>query len=200
MMTRKILLALAFLAGSASCSGSTSQGTGGASGAGGTGLTSTSGTSTSSTSGGTSLCQTACSSLISCGTPAVMTTCVNGCESETSVNSAFMTCLNLAGTDCDAIALCSLKVTAATLCPGGGGVPAGTETCAQGSTCTAKCTTAPCNCTCVAELSPSTALYAYNNEVCLDGNCASVCTPPFTNCGACFAANCQTEAAACASH
>ena len=143
------------------------------------------------------LCTAVCATFVSCG----VTTSAS-CETECAAGSAsYKSCVGAAGTDCNALAMCYFQATASTDCPGGGGVPSGSATCATTDSCEGTCNTngsgAACRCACVAAADPAVANLVLDINSCATSMCASECTGAGTTCNSCFQTACQTPRTAC---
>jgi len=148
------------------------------------------------------LCDNACARLVACGV-FLDNQCSTNCQAG---DATYKACLRAAASDCNAIALCIFKALAPFVCPGGGGVPAGTGTCKAAADCEGQCnaTGAPrsCGCACVAAMSPTKTLSLLVNNSCADSRCAIQCGPPPNGngnaCNACHAQLCQAAYNQCA--
>jgi hypothetical protein len=190
-------------AGSAGQSGGAGghAGTGGTGGAAATGGgAGTGGDTGAGGAGDQALCDDACTAFLACGVT-VQTTCSSDCV---AANATYKSCLSAAGTDCNGLAMCYFTATAPTKCPGGGGIPAGTATCAATATCQGTCnadsSAASCTCACVAALSPALASHLLINNSCAGVKCAADCSPSTPSCNSCFDEMCTTAQQDCQSN
>ncbi|HVV52818.1 MAG TPA: hypothetical protein VHO06_24365, partial [Polyangia bacterium] len=147
------------------------------------------------------LCTSACTTFTSCGVT-TKSTCVSDCA---SASASFRTCIGAAGTDCNALAVCYFKATAASDCTAGGGVPAGTATCAATDSCEGTCNTnssgPACRCACLAAADPSVANLVLGINSCASDTCASACNGTSgPDCNTCFDTQCGTPRTACLAH
>jgi hypothetical protein len=210
-MTRALVVVVFFVSAcsSGSKTGSVDGGTGGSfsasGGQGGAGTGGLGGGVGGAPSGGgaggandQALCTAVCATFVSCG----VTTSAS-CETECAAGSTnYKSCVGAAGTDCNALAMCYFQAAASTDCPGGGGVPSGSATCATTDTCEGTCNTnssgAACKCACAAAASPSVAglLLAINS--CASDKCASACSGTSgPDCNTCFQTDCATPRQNC---
>jgi hypothetical protein len=148
-------------------------------------------------------CDQACSALIACGVPYDAATCATDCLA----SSEFLTCARpLGGSDCNALALCAFKESAAESCSGGVGVPAGTASCSDYRSCNGGCFSLStvteadtCICDCASTLAPSKAINGLIEDECGPTLCAAACTPPGSaaDCAACQSAMCASQQQQC---
>ena len=150
--------------------------------------------------GDQALCTAACSTFQGCGVM-VSATCASAC---TSASPNYRSCLSAAGADCNALALCYFTAVAPTDCPAGGGVPAGSATCATTDTCQGTCNTngspASCGCACAAAIDPTLANDLLVINSCALEKCAGSCGSSGTHgsdCNSCFQQMCASQRAAC---
>jgi hypothetical protein len=146
------------------------------------------------------LCDSACAAFFACGTT-VAATCSGDCVGS---SAAYRSCLRTAGTNCNALAMCLFTALAPVDCPGGGGIPAGTATCAVAADCEGTCNagSAPesCTCACITAMSPAVAIDLVNNNSCAAVDCASDCNAVAGSgpaCNTCFDAACAGPRADC---
>ncbi|HTB61635.1 MAG TPA: hypothetical protein VLC06_27415 [Polyangia bacterium] len=171
---------------------------GGAPGSGGAGGGGAPGSGGAGGANDQALCTAVCATFVSCG----VTTSAS-CETECAAGSAsYKSCVGAAGTDCNALAMCYFQATASTDCPGGGGVPSGSATCATTDDCEGTCNTngsgAACKCACATAASPTVAglLLAINS--CASDKCAAECAGASSSeCNTCFQNDCTASRQNC---
>jgi hypothetical protein len=147
------------------------------------------------------VCDSACAALIGCGV-LYDNTCSSNCQNSAPV---FLACARAAGSDCNALALCTSKQFSASFCGGGSaGVPQGAGTCNSLRSCNATCigtpNPLPCYCACNAALAPSLAINALIDDQCSTAYCKVECATSVMACGACQMQHCVAQSAQCANH
>jgi tRNA A-37 threonylcarbamoyl transferase component Bud32 len=155
---------------------------------------------TSATTTPAQVCQAACAQMSSCG---VLTD--PGCPSTCEQRDDFRTCAVAAGSDCERMAQCGFRLTATNLCPSGGGIPAGSNSCNTVAGCENDCllmgAPSSCICNCMSSLSPDRA-----RELLADNVCALVRCPACNAngegaaCVQCVSQECGPQVADCMSH
>jgi hypothetical protein len=148
-------------------------------------------------------CDAACMTLIStCGVEFG-----SGCSSGCLASTVFLDCVKKASlTDCNALSLCSFEQYSHDICGGVGGVPMGSNSCADTATCEGTCNVAQpgilsCPCNCIAGLLPIHAAALLVNNQCAIAKCSTECGPSGSGsaCNTCAANKCTTESAQCSS-
>jgi hypothetical protein len=142
-------------------------------------------------------CQQACATLTACGVGFG-----ESCASDCMRMPVFLSCVQAAPNECNALALCAFR-QGATTCGGTPGVPSGTQTCGAAALCEGMCTVAEqpaaCACACAAGLQPGQAIKLLINNQCAVQKCGAVCRPGGSGaaCISCFQSSCQAESAQC---
>ncbi|HEY4239537.1 MAG TPA: hypothetical protein VGM88_06960 [Kofleriaceae bacterium] len=142
------------------------------------------------------ICTTACDAELGCGLDVPEGTCVSTCE---SASTAYLSCAEAAGSDCNALASCAF----AEECGGNG--PSGTGSCSAAQDCENQCNTSDpttsCACLCVAQMSEAGAVDLLDNNFCAAIRCAQYCTAGASfdgaMCNSCFADQCSDTNASC---
>ena len=147
-------------------------------------------------------CDGACATLIACGVEYG-----SGCSAGCQVSNVFLSCIKTTDlSNCNALALCAFQQDAHDICGGNGGVPNGSNSCADTANCEGNCNVsqpgvASCPCTCIAGLLPIKASALLINNQCALSKCPNECGAAGSGatCNTCAAQNCATEHAQCAS-
>jgi hypothetical protein len=143
------------------------------------------------------VCDNACATMIGCGI-LYDSTCSPNCLKA----PVFLACARTAGSDCNALVLCSYQQYSAINCGGGGaGVPQGAGTCNNLRVCNANCIDthagAACYCGCLAALNPSLAINSLIDSQCSFARCQAPCMVSSASCLSCQMQSCSAQAAQC---